>query len=68
MSTLPQVEARLSRLEHEVAGLRRSVDLRNGGGSCLKSFIGSFKDDPHFEEIARLGREFRQAQLPESHG
>lgn len=65
--TLEQVEKRIAELEvelnmlrHEVLGLK-GLDVIPGIG-----VIGRFKDDPTFEEAARLGREYRDQVNRES--
>ena len=31
----------------------------------IAEITGSFKDDPNFDEIVRLGKEMRDAEMPE---
>lgn len=57
------IEARLARVERELAILR-SKSLRDNS-NWLAEITGTFKDDPHFEEIVRLGKEMRDAEQPE---
>jgi hypothetical protein len=60
MSDLQTVELRLTEVERELADLKRrlpSVD----GKSWVERIAGTFKDDPEFEEIVKLGREFRKS-------
>ena len=61
------VEERLARLEKEVEELRkaRREEQAARGGDWISKITGSFKDDPEFEEILRLGREERQAEMPD---
>ena len=57
------IEERLDRLERE-------LDLLKGKGSSepqrdwISRVIGSFANDPEFDEIVRLGKELRQADRP----
>ena len=56
--TQQQLEQRMKELEREVAELRREIKPLRPLRSVPDSF-GMFADDPEFEEVARLGREFR---------
>ena len=55
------VEERLARLEKEVEELRKARREEQAArrGDWISKITGSFKDDPEFEEILRLGREER---------
>ena len=57
------IEARLAKVERELAILKAKAprDKTN----WIAEITGSFKDDPDFEEIVRLGKEMRDAELPE---
>lgn len=61
------VEERLGRLEKEVTLLKLSqsskVDLAAKKPGWVAKIEGSFKDDPEFVEILRLGREERQTDI-----
>ena len=62
------VEERLATLETEVARLKQA--LPSGAAAhppkpWWEEIRGIFKDDPHYEEAMRLGREWRAAQRPE---
>lgn len=56
------IESRLARIERELAILkaRTSRDKSN----WIAEITGSFKDDPDFDEIVRLGKEMRDAEQP----
>ena len=62
--TLEQLAQKVAELERQVDELRREVrPLRP-----LKTFgesFGMFANDPEFDEIVRLGREYRQSQREE---
>jgi hypothetical protein len=61
MSDASTLEQRLEKLEADVAELKR----QNGAKSDWLSVVaGSFKDDPGFAEIVRLGQEIRRADRP----
>lgn len=54
------VEERLSAVEQQLADLKRRITT-NDGRSWIERIAGTFKDDPDFDEIVRLGREFRES-------
>jgi hypothetical protein len=57
--TLEQLEQRVHDLEREVAQLRGELlPLRRL--RCAQDTFGMFAGDPEFDEIVRLGREYRQ--------
>ena len=56
--TLEQLERKLIDLEQQIAELRRDVKPARSGGTPADTF-GMFRDDPLFDEIVRLGREYR---------
>lgn len=59
------VEERLSRLEKEFALLKaRSANTGDRPG-WISEGTGSFKNDPEFDEVLRLGREIRDAEHAE---
>jgi hypothetical protein len=61
------VEERLEQLEKEVTFLKLSqsskIDLAAKKPGWIAKIEGSFKDDPDFAEILRLGREERQTDI-----
>ena len=56
--TLEQLEQRVRDLEQQVAVLRRELKPLRPMGSVVGTF-GMFAEDPEFDEIVRLGREYR---------
>ncbi len=57
--TLQQLEQRLIDLERQVADLQREVrPLRPLAN--VKDTFGLFADDPDFDEVVRLGQEYRE--------
>lgn len=56
--TLEQLEQRVADLEREVAELRRDLPPLRPLGSVPETF-GMFRDDPEFDEVVRLAREYR---------
>ncbi len=61
MSEQATVEERLTAVEQQVADLRRRIPPQTDGKSWVERIAGTFKDDPDFDEIVRLGREFRKS-------
>lgn len=69
MATVAELEKRIAALETQVSNLL--AVLSDGGAPIDKSdprwwlaTAGRFKDDPVFDEIVRLGREWRESQRP----
>lgn len=60
--TLEQLERRLTDLEHEVAELRKDRKPLRPYTDIRKTF-GMFANDPVFDEIVRLGREYRESEV-----
>jgi hypothetical protein len=57
------IEERLIALEREVELLKK-MDGRRSNRDWISAVIGSFADDPEFDEIVRLGRELRGLDRP----
>jgi hypothetical protein len=57
--TIQQLEQRLSELERQVAALQRDSKRLQPLTSVQETF-GMFANDTEFDEIARLGREYRE--------
>ena len=62
--TLEQLEKKVYELERQVTELRGEVKPLRPLPSCDATF-GMFANDPEFDEIVRLGREFRQQATAE---
>lgn len=60
--TSAQVEQRLKSLEDRVEQLQATLKLAVPSSRWWIEHAGRFKDDPIFEEIVALGREYREAQ------
>jgi len=56
-----QLEARLQRVEKELAKLKAAVG-RRAAKPWYREIVGAFADDPAFAEISRLGRLIRQGK------
>jgi hypothetical protein len=63
---MPSVEERLSQVETELAQLRSQVNGVLTNKQWIDQITGTFQDDPEFDEVLRLGREFRQSDRPET--
>jgi len=63
---MPSIEERVAKLEQEVRDLRATpIDSERSAKkpNWISKISGSFKDDPEFDEILRLGREERHADI-----
>ena len=56
-----ELEQRVATLEREMQELKAIV-AKGNGEKDWQSTIGMFADDPEFEEIVRLGREYREEE------
>jgi len=61
MSDKQEIEKRLAEVEKEVADLKQLLISAGDDKSWIERITGTFKDDPDFYEIVRLGREFRKS-------
>jgi hypothetical protein len=64
MAKSKSVEERLAAVELELAELKRRLPPAPDKKNWIDAICGSFKDDPEFDEILRLGREIRQSDRP----
>jgi hypothetical protein len=64
---MSDVEDRIAKLEREVAELKRAPfktrDSATRPSGWIKKITGTFKDDPEFDEILRLGRQVRKSDV-----
>jgi hypothetical protein len=68
MSDISVIEQRLAVVEQELSALKQNLGANGAKSSWLDRFVGAFKDDPSFDEVARLGEEYRRTQGPDTHG
>ena len=61
MATLQELEQRLAAVEQAVAELRNPPKA-SLGSSWLERITGIHQNDPAFDEVVRLGKEFRESQ------
>lgn len=59
------IEARLAKVERELAILKARTRENGTPENWIEKITGSFQDDPDFDEIVRLGKEFRQSDRPQ---
>lgn len=59
------IEVRLAKVERELAVLKARTGENGTKANWIRKITGSFKGDPDFEEIVRLGKELRDAESPE---
>lgn len=60
--TAQQLEARLRRVEKDLANLKATLIGRRPG-PWYRDIVGDFAGDKEFAEIVRLGRRIRQGKL-----
>lgn len=58
------IEQRLLAVEAAVADLQRRLPSSTSVPNWLEQVIGSFKDEPAFEEVLAYGRAFRASDRP----
>ena len=58
------IESRSARVERELAILKATSTA--GSPGWIAKVTGSFRDDPDFEEILKLGKEMQDAEEPEN--
>ncbi len=54
------LERRLEALEREVAEIKLRLSTSPSNGNWVDEIAGSMKQLPDFDEVVRLGREFRE--------
>jgi len=59
------LEARLAKVERELAILKAQRGVQSDKSNCIEKITGSFEGDADFEEILRLGKEMRDAEQPD---
>jgi hypothetical protein len=62
MST-PEIEARITLLETEVAHLKQQLPA-NSQAPWWEKNLGTFADDPIYDEAMMLGQQYRQSLRP----
>jgi hypothetical protein len=62
MMTQAELEARLLAVETALKELQHRLATLPPAPNWLDTIIGSFKDEPAFDEVIALGRAFREAE------
>ncbi len=62
MMTQTQLEERLLAVETALTEMQRRLATLPPAPNWLDEIIGSFKDEPAFEEVIAFGRAFRESQ------
>lgn len=62
--TVADLEKRVAELEREIAKLKQGRNGAHDDRPWWERTAGKFKDDPEFDEIVRLGREYRESLRP----
>jgi hypothetical protein len=58
------IEQRLQNMERELADLKGEIKALIPRPNWISAISGTFKDDPEFDEVLRLGKEFRETDQP----
>jgi len=58
------IEQRLTKVEQELQFLKTQAQSDSLKPGWISNITGSFKDDPEFDEILRLGKEIREDDQP----
>ncbi|MEX0642684.1 MAG: hypothetical protein WD468_08280 [Pirellulales bacterium] len=61
MASQFSLEKRLEALEREVAQIKLRLASPQSNGNWVDEIAGSMKPFPEFDEVVRLGREFRES-------
>jgi hypothetical protein len=59
------LEQRLETVEKELAELKGEIKTLIPRPNWISAICGTFKDDPEFDEVLRLGKEIREADRPD---
>jgi hypothetical protein len=59
-----QLEQRVAALEAEVAKLKSKLEERETSLPWWERIVGTFQDDPIYEQAMQLGRQYRQSLRP----
>ncbi len=62
MPTVGTIEDRLTALEAAVAELQKNQLIQRAAPDWLEQIVGSFRDEPAFEEVLAYGRAFRKGE------
>ena len=58
------IEERVAALEAEVAQLKDRLHDREPEKAGWKAIVGTFLNDPYYEEAMKLGRQYRESLRP----
>ena len=58
------IEQRLETVERDLAALKGEVRTLKPDPNWISAICGTFKGDPEFDEVLRLGKELRDAEQP----
>jgi hypothetical protein len=61
MPHVQTIDERVSAIERSVRELQDRLDAMSGKSDWLSRLHGAFADYPEFDEVIRLGQEFRRA-------
>ncbi|MFN6128963.1 MAG: hypothetical protein ACK6DC_09410 [Planctomycetota bacterium] len=61
---MASVEERLTKIEKEIEAIKTKIPADESKTNWLNKVNGTFRNDPDFDEIIRLGKEFRDSDRP----
>jgi hypothetical protein len=65
-SSQSELEQRVSDLETEMGKLKRQLDQLGDAKPWWEQIMGSFEDDPIYNEAMKRGREYRESLRPKA--
>jgi hypothetical protein len=65
-STRSDLEQRVSDLEAEVSKLKSKFDAIETSQPWWKQIVGTFENDPIYDEAMKLGRHYRESLRPQA--
>ena len=65
-SSRSELEQRVADLEAEVSNLKRKVDTLDAVQPWWEQIVGTFEDDPIYDEAMKRGRQYRESLRPKA--
>ena len=65
-SSRSELEQRVSDLEAEMDRLKRKLDQLESAESWWEQIMGTFEDDPIYDEAMKRGRQYRESLRPKA--
>ena len=65
-SSRSELEQRVADLEAEVSNLKRKADTLDAVQPWWEQIVGTFEDDPIYDEAMKRGRQYRESLRPKA--